>query len=424
MRLKKALFARFATDTRGNFAAIASMVVSTLVLCSMGAVELAQVLNVRSSLQAAADSAALAAARQISFMGDSNGADELVQRVVEDVFFANSDEKITTGVATVTTAYTPEDGIVNVDVTLDAKAPPLVRYALQIEDLNVNAKARIAGSPNVCVIALDKQASRSVNNDATSFLLGRNCGIYADSSAANAVAVTDTSRINALFTCAHGGAEGPSANYSPAPITDCPRIGDPLADRPEPLNANDPCDHQKKKVTKVKTVLAPGVYCGGIKVNANGDVTMMPGIYVIRDGALEVDGQTALSGKGVTIYFKGAGAVLNFAGNADIDLEAPTDGEMAGILIFDSRSQNSGNTHKVTSNKTRRIVGAVYLPNTQLEVDAPQPVGSDSPWTAIIAREIRLLDDSQLVLNTNFDSTDVPAPAGIRGVEEPLRLIH
>jgi hypothetical protein len=57
-------------------------------------------------------------------------------------------------------------------------------------------------------------------------------------------------------------------------------------------------------------------------------------------------------------------------------------------------------------------------------VDAPEPVGGDSPWTAVIAREIRLLDDSRLVLNTNFDSTDVPAPAGIRGVEEPLRLIH
>ncbi len=399
------------------------LLVGMLGIGAIGSIELASLYNVHSKLQHAADSAALAAAREISVMGMSTGTEQTIKSVVQDMFFANGGKSISTDNTVVTADFAEEQGVLTVNVTLDANVPPLLRYALNVGQVNVTSQVRIAGSPNVCVIALDGNQSRALDSRSTSVLSGRNCGVYVNSGSPTAIAVRDDSRVNALFTCSHGGAEGLLANFSPAPITDCPKIADPLLDRPEPRNASDPCEYNQKKVSKVESVIRPGVYCGGIKINARGVVAMTPGTYIIRDGAFEVDGQTALSGKGVTIFLKGTGAVVNFAGNAKIDLEAPTDGEMAGILIFDSRSQNSGNIHKITSNKARRIVGAIYLPNTQLEVDAPAPVGEDSPWTAIIAREIRLIDDSQLVLNTNFDSTDVPAPPGVRGSGEPMSLI-
>ena len=69
-----------------------------------------------------------------------------------------------------------------------------------------------------------------------------------------------------------------------------------------------------------------------------------------------------------------------------------------------------------------RLVGALYFPNTELEVDAPGTVADKSPWTAIIAREVRMLNDSNVVLNTNYGDTNVPVPDGIGGEQTPVRL--
>ena len=50
-----------------------------------------------------------------------------------------------------------------------------------------------------------------------------------------------------------------------------------------------------------------------------------------------------------------------------------------------------------------------------LVVDAKQPVADQSAYTAIVAQSIELNMGPNLVLNADYDMTDVPVPAGIAG---------
>ena len=63
----------------------------------------------------------------------------------------------------------------------------------------------------------------------------------------------------------------------------------------------------------------------------------------------------------------------------------------------------------------RTLIGTIYLPRGSLLVDAKQPVAEQSAYTAIIAQSIELNSGPNLILNTNYDSSDVPVPSGIAG---------
>ncbi len=50
--------------------------------------------------------------------------------------------------------------------------------------------------------------------------------------------------------------------------------------------------------------LSPGVYCGGLNIQT-GTTDAQPGVYVIRNGALNVASGATLKGNGVTIVLTG-----------------------------------------------------------------------------------------------------------------------
>jgi hypothetical protein len=57
------------------------------------------------------------------------------------------------------------------------------------------------------------------------------------------------------------------------------------------------------------------------------------------------------------------------------------------------------------------LIGTIYLPNGDLEINTRMPVADNSPWTAIIARTIEIDGRSRVVLNTDYSRTDVPVPS-------------
>lgn len=59
------------------------------------------------------------------------------------------------------------------------------------------------------------------------------------------------------------------------------------------------------------------------------------------------------------------------------------------------------------------LEGTLYLPRGHLYIDADQPIADQSAYTAIIAGQLSLYAGPHVVLNTNYDETDVPVPAGI-----------
>ena len=95
---------------------------------------------------------------------------------------------------------------------------------------------------------------------------------------------------------------------------------------------------------------------------------------------------------------------------------------LAGLLIYTAKSND--NTNKIYSENAQVMVGTIYVPKGELRIDGAADIGSQSAYTAIVAEKIRLYGGPHIVLNTDYDETDVPVPDGIKGAGQPIMLVE
>jgi hypothetical protein len=236
----------------------------------------------------------------------------------------------------------------------------------------------------------------------------------------------DNALMRAGYICSAGGrVKSSDSNYAPQPMTDCPVISDPLAYRQGPTDLT--CNHTNKVVARQTATLSPGVYCGGLIITNAAQVTLSPGIFVVKGGPLVVDGGANLKGTNVAIYMKGAGANLTFAAASTIQLTAPKDGPLAGILIFDdpsgaaapekpARHDKPGKApreHSILSDDARVLLGTIYMPKGRLIVDATKPIADRSAYTVMVVQQLDLYDGPNLYLNSDYGASDIPVPRGV-----------
>ena len=193
---------------------------------------------------------------------------------------------------------------VTVEITQD-HYPYFYSSVFPSPQIVASATATAAGSTNICVIGLDNTRARTVGLNDDSLLTAPNCAVYSNSQATDGLAAVKKSSLNAELACSAGGYLGMAANFSSAPLTDCPAIDDPLAKRPTPGVA--PCRETALEIEGKagSQRLVPGTYCGGLTIKANASVTLDPGIYVIKDGPLTLSSNASLFGRGVGFYFVG-----------------------------------------------------------------------------------------------------------------------
>ena len=120
-------------------------------------------------------------------------------------------------------------------------------------------------------------------------------------------------------------------------------------------------------------------------------------------------------GENVGFYMTENGR-FQFALNSSIRLTAPKDGAMAGLLFFEDRSAATNGLHRIASDDARLLLGTIYLSRGTLVVDANKPVADQSAYTAIVARKLTLKAGPNLVLNSDYDSTDIPVPVGLKNL--------
>ena len=209
---------------------------------------------------------------------------------------------------------------------------------------------------------------------------------------------------------------------TPEPITDCPVFDDPLASRATPAFGG--CTASNRTISSQTITLQPGVYCGGIAISGSSVVTFAPGEFVIKDGPLLVSGDASISGEHVGFFLTGSNARFNFGTQTTISLKAPTGGAMSGLLFHESRDQTTSLTHEINSDNARMLLGTIYLPRGELQIDAKKPIADQSAYTAIVVRKLRLYSGPHLVLNTNYGDTTVPVPEGIKGIGQPVALVQ
>jgi Flp pilus assembly protein TadG len=378
--------------------------------------------KIRSELQQTADAAAMAGAREIP-LAKSNPA-QVASAVRAFAAYQLTEDSAATaadlGAKNYTLTVDVVDDFSSVDVSISETWTPFFAHFISagVTPIRVSSKARFVGRNNICVLGLSTSGT-NVYLDNGSRLTAQGCGVFSNSSSGSAIRADSSSTLKATIVCSVGGASvSGSAAVDPTPITDCPEVDDPLAERSAPGVGG--CDHNDLVLDGVTKTIDPGVYCGGITISGKADVTLNDGTYIIKDGGLSVVGQARMTGTGAGFYITGAAKGTYFGPGSHISLEAPSSGPMAGLLLFEDRNLAQSLKHRITSDDARKLIGTIYLPVGSLLVDSKKPVADQSAYTAIVVKELELNSGPNLILNSDYETTDVPVPEGIAGSSQVI----
>jgi hypothetical protein len=382
----------------------------------------------RRAIQTAADGGALEGAQAV-FRGDLATTVENVPQIARRGAAANG---FTHGVGGVSvTVHQPPTsgpyagGAAFVEVIVDKPSPSYLMRVLGFKSTPVSARAvagAAAASP-ICIHAL-APTGRGLRSTSSS-QINANCGVVVNSSSSDALTLESSAIVNASNIDVTGRiSKSSGSKVTPDPDTGVPARPDPLATLPPPSNANAPClpfpSGGKWELSGTRT-LYPGVYCGGVFIKSDGNVTFSPGMYVLRGGnlignSLKVDGR--ITGNGVTFYITAspAGASPNyfyrpiaFEGSSVVNLTAPTTGTDAGILFYQDPTKGStSDINMVNSSSNMTLSGVLYFPTQMLQFNSSITITGQ--LMEIIARQIEVNSSARLNINANFSSLPGGSP--------------
>ncbi len=207
-------------ETGASMPLMFTLLFGGLVLAAGGAIDVANIMRVRSNIQNMADSAALAGASQYRL---ANSDPNVVQQVA--LSFANSalSSASIDGEPTVTV----NDADRSVRVSISAKAPlHFIRLGTDAAySVNSNAVARAGSSSVICLLALgDQSANLGIDNGRVT---APKCNAHSNSRATDGLVASGLSTASAKVICTSGGFSGSPTAFDPAPTTDCPEAADP-----------------------------------------------------------------------------------------------------------------------------------------------------------------------------------------------------
>ncbi len=430
----RGLVPRFRAHGGGNVAMITALVLPPLFGLFGIAVDMSTWYATKARMQAAADAAAIASAQELRVANATPGQ---VSRVAEG-YVAAQLLREGEGPAAVTAAVTGRRDHVQVDVALNVQGTFTRFLSDRFTTIAVRSVARLSGSTPICLVGLDEGAKSTVHLDDTARVTANGCAIYSDSRDKHGLTAEKDAVVGAALICSAGGIKfNKKANFEPQPVPDCPAIPDPLSARQAPSMVGCSANNL---VIRENRVLKPGVYCGGLQVTDGAQARLDPGIYVIKDGPLIVDGNGALLGENTGFYFSGALATLFFDSESTISLTAPKDGVMAGLLFSEERAipASSGamppaegpkpkkapkerpspgggglREHRILSDNARVLLGTIYLPASRLVIDSSRDVAGGSAYTVVVVRRLELYEGPNLILNSNYAASDIPVPDGL-----------
>ncbi len=350
----------FAQDERGTVAILFGASIFMFVSITALAVDGARMYSEKSALQQATDAAALAGASV------QEGYTERRMTVAKAHFLSNYQSK--TG-----STATPQVQISGskVVVTATALVPATFARVIGFETMEVpaGAEAEVAQGAiaRACILALNPQAASGTELMGTARLVATNCWVWSNSTTMQSILGEGTSQGAAAGFCAAGGVSG-GDHFAPAPRSGCQAIEDPFANLRLPLVGS--CAATNLDLGPGSHNLTPGTYCGGIQAQAQANVTFAPGVYVLKDGPLQLAGQSVSTGNGVVFYFTGSSALagLQIRGGAAVDFKAPASGDLAGLVFVQDKYSQPGATTQIAGGARVKIEGILYMPTWVVEV--------------------------------------------------------
>lgn len=268
------------------------------------------------------------------------------------------------------------------------------------------AVALVNDASKACVLALDLTASKAALFSGNASVKLSGCSVMADSNASDAIKLQGSAALQADCLISVGGMvlNNPPTTVCNAPITQALPAADPFASLPAPA-ATGPC------LSDAKSALGPGTYCSGMSLKGN--VTLSPGVYVVQ-GNLKINGNTTVSGSGVTIFMAGSSTV-SINGNASVTLSAPTSGTYSGVLFFGDRTGNSASS-TFNGNAASSLTGAIYFPRQQINYLGN--FSGQNGCTQVVADTIQWSGNSNINQNcSNLGMKDISAAQSVAVAE-------
>ena len=345
---------RLARDSGGNIAISFALAIPMVLGAAAFAVDYSWMTNQRAKMQSAADTAALSTARELRLAQNAGTDFAAVAKAYAQTALAKAavapNAQISASINSTNSA---------VQVNISAAVAPMLSGLLSpgAKQVAVEAVARDVGGLPICLVALDEKAPGTIYLEQNARLTAINCAVYSDSKNPQGMKSTHAAQLTAALICTAGGKVGGKINFTPDPLTDCPVMPDPLANRPAPAVGG--CTTINKIVSGQTVTLNPGTYCNGLIVTGGAQVTLSPGTYVIKDGPLVVNGASTFQGTNVGFYLTGDAATLLLAADTTINLTAPKDGPLSGMLLFEDRAAPALRSHQILSDNARTLLGTI-----------------------------------------------------------------
>lgn len=385
------------------------------------AVDLARAHALRQQLQLTADAAALAAAINLP---DVDAAREAAKRYAQRNMPDHAD---------VITADGIEFGHWNPDtrqIKLDQNTPSAVRVTPALTAQKGNAVstlfAGVLGSDNLdivasavagkrsamCILALESDAGDALGLDFRAKIEALNCTVQVNSRHKWAYRMLAGSNFLASGLCVTGGAYVSFlSRLSPEATTGCPPQPDPLADLEAPDIGG--CTFSNTFLRGHHGTIHPGTYCGGLVIDGSSKVELAAGTYVIKDGPLAIGGDSEVIGDGVTFYLTGETTRIHFQDNSQLTLTAPSDGALAGILVFQDR--NFGGDHIWDGDAPTTLHGTIYLPEGRLISQSSNAITPVNSCNVLIAKSLRFKFKSAVSIDLTQKHCRQYLPAAVLG---------
>ncbi|MGB0720735.1 MAG: pilus assembly protein TadG-related protein, partial [Bdellovibrionales bacterium] len=204
------------------------------------------------------------------------------------------------------------------------------------------AEAEISDlSGNFCMLALEDEDAGAFTTAGNATINAPTCGIAVNSTDDEALSLSGNVDIiiNNVRISGDYDTNGNVDFEYQSMQTGQSALDDPYADLEVP--EFEGCDENNLRVNSGAT-LSPGVYCGGIDISGDDDVTFEPGVYILDGGDFKVTGSGELYGEGVTFILTGDGhdyAQLDISGSREVTFSAPESGEeWSGVTFFQDRN--------------------------------------------------------------------------------------
>jgi len=395
------MLGRFWKSQDGNFAVILAVASLPVMAAVGGAIDVANTYAKASRLQNALDASAVALGA--SYSPGMAAAD--MNQQGKDVFAANyfgediegADLLASGALSSLKVEVDPADDTLSVSSMIVSAS-----FLRSFPDWKVSRSASVRVMPGqpACMMALNPSASAAIRLQGNTQVSLNGCVVAANSKATDSISRGGSATLKAECALTVGktsGLSGSSAKLACGePLERQAASLDPLRNVTPPT---DGCGSSKPVPNGNTKTLTPGVYC---KPPFDGDVTLKPGVYVIRNSQIKLNGGT-LVGHGVTIFLLD-GSNLTMNGNHTIDLSPPTSGPFAGLTIFQER----GNAQELKINGTSasKISGFVYAPSAHIFFAGNSTSGSSDC--------VRLVGDTIEMTGNSTIQTDCKAQLGGR----------